>query len=288
MRFSRFLAVLTISTLFAGATLATSQPNAPSPTTTHDANAIVFSAPPRETPEEGERLYGPIAAYLARQTGKRIVYRHPQNWLSYQTDMLKGNFDLVFDGPHFNSWRISNLKHNTLARLAEDHVFVVIVRKSAVQVRGLKDLAGKAVCAMNPPNLGTLAMQSQFDNPARQPVVATTTGWTAIYDGVVSGRCVAGVLPVANLDRYDRQRLMTRELFRSGVLPNQAFSAGPRITAEDQKKISAALIAPQGRVAVQQLLNAFASNAGLVPARKEDYAGVDSYLKDIWGFASRR
>ncbi len=77
--------------------------NRPGEALAQAADAIVFTAPPRETPEEGQQIYGPIAESLTRVTGHRIVYRHPQNWLSYQTEMLEGSYDLIFDGPHFNS-----------------------------------------------------------------------------------------------------------------------------------------------------------------------------------------
>lgn len=49
--------------------------------------------------------------------------------------MLKGSAMRVFDGPRFSSWRISHLQHNALARLAEDHVFVAVVRKGEVRLR---------------------------------------------------------------------------------------------------------------------------------------------------------
>jgi len=279
--------LLAASLVLSGAAVATSQPGAKS-TATDEQAPLVFSAPPRESAAEGARIYGPIANYLSERVGRKIVYRHPGNWLSYQNEMVKGSYDLVFDGPHFNSWRIVHMQHNTLAKLAESHAFVVIVRKNDARMNELKDLSGQSVCAMSPPNLGTLAIQAQFDNPVRQPRLTPTTGWSAIYDGVASGQCTAGILPVANLDRYDQRRLTVREIFRSKVLPNQAFSAGPRVTHEEQQRIAAALLSPEGKRAVQPLLNMYASSEGLIPARKDDYAGVDAYLKTVWGFGADR
>ena len=279
--------LLLTSVVLSGVALATSQPTSKAPAA-DEAPPLVFTAPPRESATEGARLYGPIASYLSERVGRRIEYRHPGNWLTYQNEMLKGSYDLVFDGPHFNSWRISHLHHNTLAKIAERHAFVVVVRKTDTRNNDLKDLAGQAVCAMDPPNLGTLAIQAQFDNPVRQPRLTATTGWSAIYDGVASGQCAAGILPLANLDRYDQRRLTVREIFRTKVLPNQAFSAGPRITAEDQHKIAAALLDPAAKRALQPLLNAYASTQGLVPAPKDDFDGVDAYLKSVWGFAARK
>lgn len=268
-----------------GATAPSPPPGLGSLHETDEAETLVFSAPPRETPEEGARLYRPVAEYLTRVTGRKIVYRHPQDWLSYQTEMLKGGYDIVFDGPHFNSWRASHLQHTPLARLQEEHVFAVIVRRQEQEITELRQLAGKKVCALSPPNLGTLAILSEFDNPLRQPAILNSLGWRQVYEGVVMDRrCVAGVLPVANLKKYDGGRQFTRVLFKTRALPNQAFSAGPRVPAELRALIAAALVSEEGKEATAALRAAYGAEQGLVVARKEEYAGLEHYLKDIWAF----
>lgn len=248
-------------------------------------DAFVLSAPPRESPEEGARLYQPIAEYLSRATGRTVVYRHPGNWLTYQTEMVRGGYDLVFDGPHFTSWRIANQRYHTLAKLGDEHRFAVIVRKDDAQITELRQLTGKKVCAMNPPNLGTLAFLGEFDNPVRQPVLVDSVGWEGIYQGVVSERrCLAGILPVANLSRYDKDGTRTRVIHRSRLVPNQAFSAGPRIPRSEQVRFAAALLAPEAQEATARLRAAYGSERGLVPAAPEEYAGLDVFLKDVWGY----
>jgi ABC-type phosphate/phosphonate transport system substrate-binding protein len=247
---------------------------------------LVFSAPPRETPEDGQRIYRPIAEYLSRVTGRRIEYRHPGNWLSYQTEMQKGAYDLVFDGPHFNSWRAAHLGHRTLARLADEQSFALVVRRDNGQIGDIRQLAGKKVCGMNPPNLGTLAVLGAFDNPARQPFIASTTGWENIYAGVVTdNRCTAGILPLANLNKLDRDGRFTKVIHRTRALPNQAFSAGPRIAHADQLKMTAALLSTTANTPTAALRAAYGSDKPLIAASQEEYAGLDAYLKDQWGYA---
>ncbi|MDH3309856.1 MAG: phosphate/phosphite/phosphonate ABC transporter substrate-binding protein [Gammaproteobacteria bacterium] len=247
---------------------------------------LVFSAPPRETEEEGERTYQPIAAYLSRITGKKIVYRHPQNWLTYQTEMQRGSYDLVFDGPHLNGWRISHLRHSTLVKVVGEHAFAVVVRKDNSRVTELKQLAGQKVCGMNPPNLGTLSVLAQFDNPMRQPLIINSIGWTSAYQGVAfEKKCAAAIVPVANLKSFPNHENIVRVLYKSKVLPNQAFSAGPRISIPDQARIAAALVSPEGHAAIQRLLSASGAEQGLAFASKEEYTGLDVYLKDSWGYS---
>ncbi|MHB8534765.1 MAG: phosphate/phosphite/phosphonate ABC transporter substrate-binding protein [Sulfuricaulis sp.] len=248
-------------------------------------NVLVFSAPPRESEEDGNRIYRPIAEYLSRITGKTIVYKHPSDWLTYQTEMQRGSYDLVFDGPHFNSWRISRLQHNVLVKIAGDHAFGVVVRKDNSSITNIKQLAGQMVCGMDPPNLGTLTVLNQFDNPMRQPLIINSMGWDKAYDGLVRDkRCAAAILPIESLKKFHDSENLVRVVFTSKTLPNQAFSAGPRISRNDQALIAAALISPEANRSLSPLLAIYGDGQGLAYTSKAEYAGFDVYLKNTWGY----
>jgi len=249
-------------------------------------DVLVFSAPPRETEEEGIRTYQPVAEYLSRIIGKKIVYKHPSDWLTYQTEMQRGSYDLVFDGPHFNSWRLSNLQHHTLVKIVGENSFAVVVRKDDNRFTDIKQLAGQKVCGMDPPNLGTLAVLGQFNNPLRQPFIINNLGWAKVYEGVaLEKKCAAGILPVANLQKFSNSENLVRVLYQTKALPNQAFSAGPRISPQDQAAISAALISQEGANVTARLRAAYGGDRGLAYATKAEYTGLDSYLKNTWGYS---
>ena len=247
-------------------------------------DTYVFSAPPRESAQAAVEIYGPIAAYLSAATGKKVVYRQPANWIAYQTEMRKGDYDLVFDGPHFNAWRATYLRHNILSKAPGDHSFVVVVKKDNDKVRELKQLNGRRICGMSPPNLGTLTVLNEFDNPARQPVIVNTESWTAIYSSMQAGQCIAAILPERNLTKLDPQGVEARIIFKAKAFPNQALSAGPRVAPEDQVIIARALLSPDARTATAKLREAYALNGDFLPVAKDDYAGVASILKDTWGY----
>ncbi|HKQ30750.1 MAG TPA: PhnD/SsuA/transferrin family substrate-binding protein [Burkholderiales bacterium] len=245
---------------------------------------LVFSAPPRESADEANRLYQPVADYLSRTLGRRVNYVYPRNWLSYQKEMTKGNYDIVFDGSHFNSWRIQHLQHNTVAKVPEQQMFAVITRKDNTQITSLKQLAGKKVCGMGASNLGVLAMQAEFD-AARQPLLMEQISWGRVYESVMENRCIAGIVSIAVLRKLDSAGNFTRVIHQSRQLPNQAFSAGPRVTAEEQGKLAKALTATESRTILEPVLSANGvADKGLVIASKEDFAGMDTYLKDVWGY----
>ncbi len=242
-------------------------------------NEWIFSAPPRGTAAEERALYEPIVEFLSRVTGHKIVYKNSDNWLSYSKDMTFGNFDLVFDGPHFNGWREDRLQHTPLVKLPDEFVFVVVTRNDDAQIKELKNLAGRRVCAHAPPNLGTLTLLSQFGNPVRQPSLIETHGWEAGYKGMMEGKCVATVLPIKNFKKYDGDKKLARVLYQHRALPNQAISAGPAIPAAMQVKIANALLSDEGKKITQKLMDAYAAK-GFVAATREEYAGLGGLLKD--------
>lgn len=244
----------------------------------------VFSAPPRESRQAATEIYAPIAEYLSKATGKQVAFRYPGDWITYQSDMRKGEYDLVFDGPHLNAWRAANLRHNILVKAAGDHSFVVAVKKDNDRLRDLKQLAGRTICGMSPPNLGTLTVLNEFDNPARQPIIQNTEGWGQIYNAMLTGRCAAAILPTRSLAKYDPQGSAAHVIFKARAYPNQALSASLRVSPEDQAKIARALTLPDARAATARLRDAYAINGDFQLATRDEYAGVASILRDSWGY----
>jgi ABC-type phosphate/phosphonate transport system substrate-binding protein len=244
---------------------------------------ITFSAPPRDSEEEGRRRFEPLAEYLSKILGKKVVYRHPGNWGVYQGEMQKGAYDLVFDGPHFNGWRMEKLDYNVLVKAPGDFSQVVVVRKDSTTV-DIKRLAGHKICAHAPPNLGTLILQGAFDNPARQPLIAVVHGYKHIYQALLDGKCEAAVLPKKHLEKFDRERNAMRVVYQSKPLPNQALSAGPRITAEDRGHIAAALLAPEAAAPTAKMREAYMGGKTFVSTSNAEYAGLGEYLRNEWGY----
>jgi ABC-type phosphate/phosphonate transport system substrate-binding protein len=66
-------------------------------------------------------------------------------------------------------------------------------------------------------------------------------------------------------------------------MPNQAFTAGARVSPELKNKITTALLSPEGKIATQKLRDEFKVQ-DFEPATKEEYAGLGKLLRDTWGF----
>jgi len=245
--------------------------------------AWVFSAPPRGTMAHQRALYQPIAAFLTKATGHQIIFKAPGNWLTYSQEMTEGKYDLVFDGPHFTSWRDRYLGDVPLVRLPEPFVFVVVVRRNQPITR-LSQLAGRPVCANSPPNLGTLSLLSQFSYITRQPYLVVVHGWLAAYKGLMAGRCEGTVLPMGNLKLFEKGRHVVRILYRSPIYPNQALSAGPRIPPAVQARIRSALLSPSGQAITERLRHDYGARL-FVSANRAEYAGLSYLLNNTLYFS---
>lgn len=243
----------------------------------------IFSAPPRGTVAQQKAMYTPIARFLSRAAGHKVVFQEPGNWLTYSQAMTEGKYDIVFDGPHFTSWRDRYLGDTPLVRIPEPFVFAVVVRRAERFTR-LSQLAGRPVCANSPPNLGTLSLLSKFSYITRQPYLVVVHGWPASYKGLMDKRCEATVLPIANLKLYEKGARTVRVLYRTPVYPNQAISAGPRVPAAVQARIRAALLSPAGEAVTRTLRHAYGARR-FVPANRRDYAGLSHLLNNTLYFS---
>lgn len=242
-----------------------------------ERDEYVLAAPPQGRYAEQAAVYQPIAEFLSQITGKRFVYRHSDNWLSYSRDMTNGLYDVVFDGPAFTGWRVERISHTPLVRLPDHLVYVVVAAADNGEITELKHLAGHAVCAPQPPDIATLTLLSRFDNPARQPIIVDKNGPEEVYKGILGGQCRGGVVAQSSLDKLDRGKINV--LHQHSALPNQAFSAGPRLSPELKARIRDGLLSAAGHTATEKLRATY-GNKQWIPADGAEYAGLGKLLKD--------
>lgn len=244
---------------------------------------FVLSSAPRDTREKEQEIYQPIADLLSKATGEKFRFQWGDNFLIYQSEMRKGNYDLVMDGPHLVAWRMARLNHVPVVKFPGSLEFVLIARKDDQRVQSLKDMAGRSVCALPPPNLSTLTVLAEFDNPARQPHLIGVQGFADTYQGVVSGKCVGAILQAKLYFNLDKDAKAAKVVFDTKPLPNQAFTAGPRINADMREKIVKALLSPEGQAATAKLRDAFKAPS-LVAASPDEYRGLERIVRNEFGF----
>ncbi len=250
------------------------------------AKPLILSAPPRENLEKGIEQYQPIADFLTNLLGKPVEYQHPDSWLSYQRDMRADKYDIVFDGPHFVSWRIKHLGHNALIKLPGKLQFYLVSHKNDPDIKTSNDLIGKRIYGILPPNLSTLSILAHFSNPVRQPIIRGIRGgmWK-VYAAFKQDQNSAAIFRTTfyskKLTQEDRQQMNI--LYTSEPLTNQAITVSKRINKAQQKKIRYGLLKTKaGRMALKRILKRFGGKAkGFISASNSDYKGDNFLLEGV-------
>jgi len=248
----------------------------------------LFTAPPRESQQKGIDIYKPIADFLSKATGERFVYKHPGDWTEYSRGMQNEEYDLVFDGPHFVSWRIKNINHDVVVKLPQLHIWRVIVKSDNNEESSMDDLVDRKVCAPKSPNFGMLTMMSHYPNPDREPVHIITKGWKDGFNAVVAGKCEATVLPKTNHRKFDPDLEKTKAIHTHLPYPNQAFTYGPKLSPGLKSNVKKALLTSNGQESMLKLRERFSRGANLVSAENEDYEGISLVLKRAKNFLSAK
>jgi ABC-type phosphate/phosphonate transport system substrate-binding protein len=244
---------------------------------------LIFTSAPRDSEEKEELIYKPVVDLLTKATGQKVKFKYGDNFLVYQSEMRKGTYDIIFDGPAFVGWRMTKLQHVPLVKFPGNLVFVVAVKNNQSKINSVKDMAGRTLCAFPPPNLATLMILDEFDNPARQPLILESESFPLSYKNMVAGKCAGAILQKKLFENLDKDKQAGKVVFTSKPLPNQAFSAGPKVTPEMRDKIIKALLSPEGLAATAKMREVYKAPK-LEAATVEEYQGLGRLVRNEWGF----
>jgi len=247
---------------------------------------LLMTAPPRESKAVGNRLYAPLAQHIAKITGASVRYQHPGNWFNYQRNMRKGKYDIIFDGPHFVSWRKVHLQHDVLVKLPGQLEFYLLANKDDHAINTLDDLMRKKICAMPLPDLSSLSVLDRYRNPVRQPVIVGVKGGMAkVYQAFKRGKCRAVVLRTTfyREKMTQEQRNTMKILFHSKPRPNQAISVSRKLDANAKHKIIQSLTVGDGVQASKAILERFGGEGvkSFVRVKDTEYDRHNELLEGI-------
>ncbi len=249
------------------------------------AQDLILTAPPREKPEAAQQQYGPMAAYLSRLFGRRVRYVFPGNWLKYQRDMRDDKYDIIFDGPHFISWRIQHLGNHAVVRLPGTLEFYLLAKKDDDKINNVGDLVAKRFCGVPPPNLASLSIIAAFPNPVQQPVILGIRGAAkAVYGAFMKGECEAAVLRSAYVKKRltKEQQAALKIVYASKPYPNQGITVSKRVTPREEELMVQALTVGDGVKSTTPILKRFGGKAKhFIPAKDSEFAGINNLLEGV-------
>lgn len=256
------------------------------PLNTAFAADLILTAPPRESAAAGKKLYEPVAKYLSKLLNRKVEYQHPGNWFSYQNKMRKDKYDIMFDGPHFISWRIAHSNHEVLIKLPGTLEFMVVTHADNDKLNKGKDLIGKKFCGISPPNLSSLSFLASFANPVTQPKVKGIKGGMGkVFKAFQQKKCPAAVLRNTfykkKLTQQKRDKL--KIIFNSPAMPNQAITASSRLSKDEKDKIVNALLNGKGAASLSNIIKRFGGKKTKSFTRTDnsEYKGYNRYLEGV-------
>jgi len=242
----------------------------------------IFTAPPRESKEDGMKVYGPIAEHLSKLLNEKVSYQHPGNWRKYKKEMQKGSYDIVFDGPHFAAWRLDKKQAQPVVKLPGSLSFVLVTRKE-LGIKNKEQLVGKKVCSLPSPNLGAMTVYSMYPNQMSQPKFSFVKGGlNKVMASLQAGKCEAAVLRKVFFNKLaDKQRENFAVLETSKPYVNQGFTLNARIPADKRLLIINSMTKGEGKKAAKLLLNRFSANASsFVVADTNEYSDLNLLKKN--------
>ena len=247
----------------------------------------ILTAPPRENPDKGEALYGPIAEKLSAVLNEPVRYEQASSWADYAKQMRKGRYDIVFDGPHFVGWRQRHLEHTPVAQLPGSLEFYVVTNKDSVSIKNKRDLIGKKICGFPSPHLGTGLVYDIFENPVLQPTIYEVKGGQKnALIAFKQGHCDATIFRTSLFKKLPKKERDTLKIVATTKsLPNQTFSISKRLSKK-RKEIEKFLHSKAGASAADGLLSRYSKNAKyFTKPNVNNYSAAADVLEGVvWGW----
>lgn len=254
------------------------------------AAELIFSAPPRGSEADERAMYEPLAKAMTSAIGKEVKYVYPHGFLEYSVKMQKGEYDIVFDGPHFSQWRVENLHHSILVNLPENLQFVVIVKRSKSKVKTTHDLVYNTVCAQMTPQLGTLMLLSNYTQHVVEPQLHLVKGEEKVFTDFKDGKCSAAVLRDKRFYKLSKaDRAQYKVVYRSNVAPNDAITVNNKFTQEQRKALIRLLTNPKAMKVAKPIFDKFSRNAiAFDKADPQKFDGLDQLLSLSFGWDHKK
>ncbi len=251
------------------------------------AELILSGSPSAQNIEERNKNYTQLASELSKALGEPVRYAPPINEMGYGQEMRKGAYDILLDGPHFGSWRISKGLHKPVAESNVRLSFVIISPASDASIKSTEDLISKPVCTLPSPHLSTLMFLNQFPNPLQMPQLIQIDSYEEVLTKLQEGKCRAAVL---NADWYEKsltkdEQASLRVISNTPPLSGHILTVSNKVKPEQLEALSKRITRadPSTDTLVQALTRAGVRGGDPLKvrwmmAKPEDFKGLDELL----------
>lgn len=282
-RYSSFSLALLLAMLALGLGWPAVGAAAPADVLKAEPGDLVFIIQPILNEEQTRKAYQPLADYLSKIAGKRVVIRTLPNFVAYwETMRLNNAYDLVLDAAHFTDYRIQKLGFKVLAKIPDTVSYSLIVGSGALVIDPI-ELIGKTVATPGAPSVGAARLNAMYPNPVRQPVIVDSGTAEEGIQMLIKNKVQAAIVPTPLVSQQMAQGGGISVVTTTEPIPHIALSAAPRLNAEVREKIRAALVNAPNTEDGKKMLKDI-NFERFDPANEKIYAGQGTLLKEYWGY----
>ncbi len=248
---------------------------------------IIFAAPPQYSEEVAREMYGPLIRYLELIIGENVVFEYPSGWREYSKNMREDHYDIVFDAPHFSSWRMKHIDHEAVVRLPGTLGYMIVTNQDEQYLNNLRDLVSTQICSLVSPNLSTMTVYRLFKNPVYMPQIKEINGtYKDVYQALKERQCKAAVLRDVDYEALvaDEQKSI-KIIAKSDPMPERTITVSRRLRAK-KRIISMMLTSVEGSRAGENIFREYGKQQQeFIPVSPDEYKDLDSLLSHVvWGW----
>ncbi len=222
--------------------------------TAHSTLALEYklSMLPRYSTEEINHRIVPLADYLSKKTGLRIVPMHTSTFDQYLKQLMSGGINIGFENPYI--YVLASEKHEVVAMAEKgkdgDKFRGIIITRADSKLRDTDDLIGKKISIVGYTSAGgylsqKLTLLENDIDVVKDCIIeeAQENKQENVIFSVFTGDVDAGFIRESALHRADDfvPPSSIRVLDSSAWLPNWALSLSRSMPSADKQKIIAAL-----------------------------------------------
>ena len=248
---------------------------------------IIFAAPPQYPEEVAREIYGPLIRYLELILGENVVFEYPSGWREYSKNMREDHYDIVFDAPHFSSWRMKHIEHEAVARLPGTLDYMIVTNQDEQYLNSLRDLVSTPICSLVSPNLSTMTVYRLFENPVYMPQIKEINGtYNDVYKALKERQCKAAVLREMDYESLaSEEQKSIKIIAKSDPMPERTITVSRRLRPK-KRIITMMLTSVEGSRAGENIFREYGKQQReFIPVRPEEYKDLDSLLSHVvWGW----
>jgi ABC-type phosphate/phosphonate transport system substrate-binding protein len=227
--------------------------------------------------------FAPLAEYLQKATGRKVVIKTMPNFLAYWDLVRKADeYDLSLDAAHFTSYRADKGEFEVLAKIPDFVSYSIVVRQENL-VFEPSELTGKSVATLGAPSIGAARLNAMFPNPMRQPTMIEVSSAETGMQKLLSGEVFAAILPTPIVAQYMGNNEPVSVVSTTEPIPHIALCASIRLDAATRENIRSALTGAAETTEGQKMLREIGF-AKFDPATSRIYEGQAGILKQYWGY----